>query len=138
MRLSRADRSRVADWWFTVDHVLVGAILALVGVGLILSLAASPAVAIRKGLPTYYFVERHLFFSAVGVLIMLAVSLFSPRGVRRLALFAVALLAWSPCTSWPGDQRGTALAVDRWPFDPTIGVRQAGLRDPVGVAVCRE
>jgi len=93
MRLSRADRSRVADWWFTVDHVLVGAILALVAAGLILSLAASPAVAIRKGLPTYYFVERHLFFSALGVLIMLTVSLFSPRGVRRLALglFAVSI-----------------------------------------------
>jgi cell division protein FtsW len=95
MRLSRADRSRVADWWFTVDHVLVGAILALVGAGLVLSLAASPAVAIRKGLPTYYFVERHLFFSALGVLVMLIVSLFSPRGVRRLALilFAVSMLA---------------------------------------------
>ena len=93
MRVSRADRSRVADWWFTVDHVLVGAILAIVGAGLVLSLAASPAVAIKKGLPTYYFVERHLFFSAIGVLIMLAVSLFSPRGVRRLALglFVVAV-----------------------------------------------
>ncbi len=87
MRVSRADRSRVAEWWFTVDHVLLGAILAIVGAGLVLSLAASPAVAIRKGLPTYYFVERHVFFSAVGVLIMLVVSLFSPRGVRRLALF---------------------------------------------------
>ncbi len=92
MRLSRADRSRVGDWWFTVDHVLVGAILALIVAGLVLSLAASPAVALRKGLPTYYFVERHLFFSALGVVIMLAVSLCTPRGVRRLALglFAVA------------------------------------------------
>jgi cell division protein FtsW len=86
MRISRADRSRVAEWWFTVDHVLVGAILAIVGAGLVLSLAASPAVAIKKGLPTFYFVERHFVFSAAGVLIMLAVSLFSPRGVRRLAL----------------------------------------------------
>jgi len=86
MRVSRADRSRVAEWWFTIDHVLVGAILAIVGAGLVLSLAASPAVAIKKGLPTYYFVERHLLFSAVGVFIMLAVSLFSPRSVRRFAL----------------------------------------------------
>jgi cell division protein FtsW len=94
MRLSRADRSRVADWWFTVDHVLVGAMLALIVAGLVLSLAASPAVAIRKGLPTYYFVERHLYFSALGVVIMLAVSLCTPRGVRRLALslFAVSVV----------------------------------------------
>jgi cell division protein FtsW len=86
MRVSRADRSRVAEWWFTIDHVLVGAILAIVFAGLIFSLAASPAVAIKKGLPTYYFVERHFLFSAIGVLIMLTISLFSPRGVRRLAL----------------------------------------------------
>lgn len=91
MRVSRADRSRVAEWWFTVDHVLVGTILAIVVAGFIFSLAASPAVAIKKGLPTYYFVERHLLFSLAGVLAMLAISLFSPRGVRRfaLALFAV-------------------------------------------------
>ena len=91
MRVSRADRSRMAEWWFTVDHVLVGAILAIVGAGLVLSLAASPAVAIKKGLPTYYFVERHLVFSAAGVLVMLAVSLFSPRGVRRLSLLLLML-----------------------------------------------
>lgn len=86
MRVSRADRSRVADWWFTVDHVLVGTILAIVVAGLVFSLAASPAVAIKKGLPTYYFVERHFLFSVAGVLIMLVISLFSPHGVRRLAL----------------------------------------------------
>ncbi len=91
MRVSRAERSRVTDWWFTVDHVLVGAILVIVGAGVVLSLAASPAVAIKKGLPTYYFVERHLVFSAAGVLVMLAVSLLSPRGVRRFALILFGL-----------------------------------------------
>jgi cell division protein FtsW len=90
MRVSRADRSRVAQWWFTVDHVLVGTILAIVAAGLVFSLAASPAVAIKKGLPTYYFVERHFLFSAAGVLVMLAISFFSPRGVRRLALLLFA------------------------------------------------
>src|SRR3569833_1269691 len=91
MRVSRADRSRIAEWWFTVDHVLLGAILAIVGAGLVFSLAASPAVAIRKGLPTYYFVERHFFFSVAGVLIMLIVSLLSPRAVRRLAVMLLAI-----------------------------------------------
>jgi cell division protein FtsW len=86
MRISRADRSRLADWWFTVDYVLLTAILVLVAAGLVLSLAASPAVAVKKGLAAYYFVERHVLFSAAGVLIMIAVSLLSPPAVRRLAL----------------------------------------------------
>lgn len=90
MRISRADRSRVTEWWFTVDHALLAAILMIVGAGLILSLAASPAVALKKGFDAYYFVERQVFFAAVGVAIMLLVSLLSPAGVRRLALVLVA------------------------------------------------
>ena len=43
MRISRADRSRLAEWWFTVDHALLVAILVIVGAGIVLSLAASPA-----------------------------------------------------------------------------------------------
>ena len=86
MRISRSDRSRLAQWWFTVDLTLLGAILAIVAAGIVLSLAASPAVAMKKGLPTYYFVERQVFFSGLGVVAMLAVSLMSPPAVRRLAL----------------------------------------------------
>ncbi len=86
MRISRTDRSLVAEWWFTVDRVLLTAILFLAGSGLVLSLAASPAVALKKGLPAFHFVERHVAFSALGAIIMLAVSMMQPRLIRRLAL----------------------------------------------------
>jgi cell division protein FtsW len=86
MRISRADRSRLTEWWFTVDHALLAAILALMAAGVVLSLAASPAVALKKGLPMFHFVERQLVFSLAGLAIMLAVSLLTPLGVRRLAL----------------------------------------------------
>lgn len=91
MRISRADRSRLAEWWFTVDHVLLAAILVIVGAGVILSLAASPAVALKKGFDAYYFVERHVFFTGVGLIIMVAVSLLSPAGVRRMALILLSV-----------------------------------------------
>jgi cell division protein FtsW len=75
MRVSRTDRSLVAEWWFTVDRVLLTAFLILIGMGAVLSLAAGPAVAIKKGLPTFYFVERHLMLAVAGTLLMLGVSL---------------------------------------------------------------
>ncbi|AHB49627.1 cell division protein FtsW [Hyphomicrobium nitrativorans NL23] len=90
MKFSRADRSRLAEWWFTVDHALIFAILLLAGAGVVLSLAASPAVALKKGFAAYHFVERHVVFSAAGVVIMLAVSLFGPSGIRRLSLVVLA------------------------------------------------
>ncbi len=86
MTFSRADRSRLAQWWFTVDHALFTAILVLMTAGLVLSLAASPAVAIKKGLEPYYFVERHALHAGAGIFVMIGISLLDPRGVRRLAL----------------------------------------------------
>jgi cell division protein FtsW len=91
MTLSRAERSVLTDWWFTVDRMLLAAILAIAGAGVVLSLAASPAIAIRRGLPTYYFVERQIVFIAAGVALMLALSLLSPVRVRRLALAVLAV-----------------------------------------------
>ncbi len=93
MSFSRTDRSRLTDWWFTVDHALIAALMMLLGTGIVLSLAASPAIALKRGLPTFYFVERHVVFAALGLALMLAVSLLDPRAIRRLslALLAIAL-----------------------------------------------
>jgi cell division protein FtsW len=104
MRLSRSDQSLLTDWWFSVDRALLAVFLALVVAGVVFSLAAGPAVAVKKGLPPYYFVERHVLFSIVGTVLMLAISLLSPRQMRRLALgvfvpalaLLVAVLLWGP------------------------------------------
>ncbi len=90
MIFSRADKSRFAEWSFTIDRVLMTALLALVVIGLVLSFAASPAVAMKKGLDTYYFVERHIVFAAISVVLMLALSFLTPTGVRRLAVILLA------------------------------------------------
>lgn len=86
MNFSRADRSRLAEWWFTVDRQLLVLIFTLIGVGLLLSIAASPAIAMRRGFPTYYFVIRQFVFAGLGVMVMIAVSFLSPGNIRRLAL----------------------------------------------------
>ena len=86
MRISRADNSRLTEWWFTTDFVLLAAVLILAGMGLVLSLAASPSVALRAGFPAYHFVIRHAFFALAGAVIVVTVSLLDPRTVRRLSL----------------------------------------------------
>jgi cell division protein FtsW len=86
MRLSRAERSVLVDWWFTVDRALLATILVIVGAGVVLSLAASPSIALRRGLPTFHFVQRHFAFALISVVLLLAVSLLSQARVRRLSL----------------------------------------------------
>jgi cell division protein FtsW len=92
--ISRAERTPFTEWWWTVDRLLVGAILALMLIGIVLLLAASPSVAIRLGIDPFHFVHKQAMFLAPAILVMLATSMLSPRGVRRLALsiFLVSLV----------------------------------------------
>ncbi len=98
MSISRSDRSKLAEWWFTVDHVLIVAIAILMLSGIVLSLAASPAVAIKRGLPTFFFFERHIVFAFAGFATIIVLSFFGPSTVRKLALglllVATAALVW--------------------------------------------
>jgi cell division protein FtsW len=92
--LARDDRSLLADWWWTASHQLIAAVYALLTTGFVLSLAASPAVAARKGLDPYHFFERHAFFAVAGAVLVFVISLMRPVDVRRTSLcIAVAGLA---------------------------------------------
>ena len=86
MRFSRTDRSLLAHWWTTVDRQLLTMILSLLAIGLLLSLAASPAIAIKRGFPTYHFVERQALFAVLAVGVLITVSFLTPVQIRRLAL----------------------------------------------------
>jgi cell division protein FtsW len=91
--ISRVERTRFANWWWTVDRLMLAAIAVLMMTGIVLSLAASPAVATRIGLDAFYFVNRHAMYLAPTMLVMIAVSFLSPRAIRWLSLvvFLVAL-----------------------------------------------
>lgn len=86
--VSRAQRTVLANWWWTVDRWLLAALVILIVAGMILTMAASPAVAIRIGLKNdpFHFVDRQAIAVLPAVSLMLAVSFLSPRQVRRTAL----------------------------------------------------
>ncbi|MET1411596.1 FtsW/RodA/SpoVE family cell cycle protein [Roseibium sp. HPY-6] len=84
--VSRADRSRFAEWLWTVDHYLLAAFGLLLLSGVVFAFAASPPVAERIGVDTFYFVKRQAMFLVPALVIMLAGSLMTPRMVRRAAL----------------------------------------------------
>ena len=92
--LSRARRTFLGEWWWTVDRLQLSALIVLMVIGMVLMLAASPPVAIRLGADPFHFVNRHALYLAPTVLVLIASSMLSPRNVRRVALlvFAVALL----------------------------------------------
>jgi cell division protein FtsW len=88
---SRAQRTLLGEWWWTVDRLTLATIGALMLAGVVLSLAASPPVAGRLGLDPFYFVNRHVLFLLPSIAVMLAVSFLNPQQVRRLSLLIFAM-----------------------------------------------
>jgi cell division protein FtsW len=88
--MSRAERTPVSDWWWTVDRSLLAALAALMVAGLVLLMAGGPPVAERLGLSTFHFVNRQVLYLAPALMILLTVSFLPLRQVRRLALIVYA------------------------------------------------
>ena len=82
----RPDDTVLGQWWWTVDRWTLTAVAALIGFGYVMMLAASPAVAERINQSRDLFRLKQVVFLALAGLAVVAVSLLSPRGVRRLAL----------------------------------------------------
>jgi len=97
IQVPRDDRSVIGQWWWTVDRWSLGAVLAIMAFGVLLTLAASPPAAERIGADSFMFAKRQFVFLPLALAVTLAISLSTPRHVRRLALLvfcgSVVLLA---------------------------------------------
>ncbi len=90
--LSRTDTSMIGRWFWTVDRWTLGAIVTLIFFGYVMMLAASPAVAERIHAARDSFIVKQIVFLGIAGMIVVVVSMLSPRGVRRVA-FAGCLIA---------------------------------------------
>ncbi len=83
--VARTDTSMLGTWLWTVDGKAVVALAALIILGFIMVLAASPPVADRLGLSSFHFVLRQSLMLPLAIAIIGGVSLLEPHVIRRLA-----------------------------------------------------
>lgn len=132
--VSRVDRGPVANWWWTIDRYFLAACLSLMGLGILLSFAASPAVAERIGLDSFHFVERQTFFMVPAVIIMIGVSFCSPREIRRYSLILLmgALLMMVAALFIGVEVKGAR----RWISIAGISIQPSEFMKPAFVVIC--
>jgi cell division protein FtsW len=131
---SRLDRSPVAVWWRTIDRWFLAAFLMLMGLGIILSFAASPAVAERIGLDSFHFATRQIVYMLPALGAMLAVSFLTPRQVRRLAIImlGIALVLMVAVLKVGVEVKGA----HRWVSFLGVSVQPSEFLKPAFVIVC--
>lgn len=132
--ISRTDRSLVANWWWTVDRWFLAAFLLLMGIGVVLSFAASPAVAERIGLESYHFVTRQIVYMLLAAVMLIGVSFLEPRHVRRCALIILAgSLLLMVATLFIGmEVKGSR----RWVYLFGISIQPSEYLKPAFVVIC--
>src|SRR3546814_12787698 len=82
---ARTDTSLMGRWWWTVDRWTLLSLIALMGFGALLMLAASPAAAERIGLQSFQLARRQIALLPFAAALLIAVSLSTPAWIRRLA-----------------------------------------------------
>jgi cell division protein FtsW len=121
-RLGRADRSPIGLWFWEIDRVLLLLVTILISIGLIAVAAAAPAAAQRYSggdvivSPLAYF-WKQLFWVALGLPVMIGVSMLPTQVARRLALGGAAFFS-------------VMLA-----FVPLIGIEKNGAMRWIGVGI---
>ncbi len=96
------DRSRLGVWWWTTDHLLLGATRHPDPAGRTALVRRQPGQrAARMNIADpFHFAVRQCLFAAGGAVLLLVVSMLSPRGVRRTCFFiyliAIVIMAVLP------------------------------------------
>jgi cell division protein FtsW len=92
---ARTDHSVFGRWWWTVDRWTLAALAVIISLGMFLVAAASPSVAERIGLSSYFFVIHQGIMLVPTLFLMIGISLMTPKGIRRFAMatLAITLLA---------------------------------------------
>lgn len=88
---SRNSRSALANWWWTVDKVLLLLIGLIIFIGVFLNFSASPSVANRIGVGSFHFIKRQLVFLPLAAGLMLFLSMQNLKTIRRTAIIGYVL-----------------------------------------------
>jgi cell division protein FtsW len=95
-RYGRSDTSAIGRWFWEIDKVLLLLISVLIAIGLIAVAAASPAAAQRYSggnvrFNELYYFWRQLAWIAVGIPVMIGISMIPRDRARRLSLVGAAI-----------------------------------------------
>ncbi|MBS0272065.1 MAG: cell division protein FtsW [Proteobacteria bacterium] len=92
LSLARTNTTLIGQWWWTVDRWILAALVLLIFLGILLIMAASPAVADQHHWSSFHFIKKHVAFLIPTFFILIGVSFLSLQNVKW---FAVGLLGMS-------------------------------------------
>jgi cell division protein FtsW len=98
-------RKLIRRWWLSIDRVSAFVVIVIISIGAWVSIASTPAVAIKLGLTPFHFFKQHMIVMPVGVFLIVLISLFHVRYIRRFAMIGyVICILFLLCVLMFGDE----------------------------------
>ncbi len=84
----------IYNWWRSIDRKIFLTVTLILLIGCLISFIATPSIALKYNLESYYFVKRHLIFIPFCFFFIFFISLFSKLGIKRffLSIFLISIL----------------------------------------------
>ncbi|OJV15984.1 MAG: cell division protein FtsW [Alphaproteobacteria bacterium 33-17] len=84
----------IGQWWWSVDRFSFVIILIMIAFSAFMVATASPAVAERIGLESFFFIRKQIVYLSVALVTLFVISTFSPKNIKLLGAtgFATGIL----------------------------------------------
>lgn len=89
MLFDRKALNPLVKWWIDIDRVNFLLVLSLIVFGLIMTFSASPAIALRISDDKFFFIKKQIFFVAVSIITMIAISFLDKQHIRTISFFGL-------------------------------------------------
>lgn len=124
----------IRRWWESVDNLGIALILSIMIVGAILITTASPAVAERLKISSFYFVYRQLAYLIVGLFLIFSISFLEMKVLKRVILLSfIVFLAMLIMVLFVGEEvKGSK----RWLNLLAISLQPSELIKPFYIVIC--
>ncbi|MGR3199157.1 MAG: putative lipid II flippase FtsW, partial [Paracoccus sp. (in: a-proteobacteria)] len=131
----RAGDPILPRWWRTLDKWALACVVGLFAVGLLLGLAASVPLAEKNNLPRFYYVQRQAVFGGMALVVMLVISMMSPRQIRRIGVLGF-VIAFVAILALPVIGTDFGKGATRWLSLGFVSVQPSEFLKPGFVALC--
>ena len=87
----RKNISFLRGWWIDVDKTSFLIVVSLILFGIVVSASTSPAIATKLGLKKTFFLQKHIIFALIAIVVIFFTSLLRDREIKTIAILGILL-----------------------------------------------
>lgn len=91
IKFDRRNLNFLKKWWIDIDKINFLVIIAIMLVGLMMTVGSSPAIAKKLNLEKFFFLKKQLVFASIAIILMISISFLDEQKIKLLSIAGLAI-----------------------------------------------